>query len=48
MSSGNLKFQSEKFKVFVRYLIQVAKDKRCVQYSELENVFGLSHSQIGY
>lgn len=38
---------SEKFKVFVRYLIQVAKQKRCVPYNELENVFGLSHSQVG-
>jgi hypothetical protein len=40
-------FQVEKFKVFVRYLIQVAKDKRCVPYHELENVFGLSHKQVG-
>lgn len=38
---------SEKFKVFVRYLIQVAKEKRCSPYSELENIFGLSHEQVG-
>ncbi|WP_154662553.1 hypothetical protein [Solimonas flava] len=40
-------FEPEKFKVFVRYLIQVAKEKRCVPYNELENVFGLSHGQVG-
>lgn len=45
MSKGN--FEPEKFKVFVRYLIQVAKEKRCVPYNELENVFGLSHAQVG-
>jgi hypothetical protein len=48
MSNGDRNFQSEKFKVFVRYLIQVAKDKRCVPYSELENIFGLSHGQVGF
>ena len=41
-------FQPEKFKVFVRYMIQVAKDKRCVPYNELENIFGLSHQQAGF
>lgn len=48
MKQRELNFQPEKFKVFVRYLIQVAKDKRCVPYNELENVFGLSHGQVGY
>lgn len=40
-------FKPEKFKVFVRYLIHVAKEKRCLTYGELENVFGLSHKQVG-
>ncbi len=48
MNSEHLNFQPEKFKVFSRYLIQVAKEKRCVPYYELENVFGLSHKQVGY
>jgi hypothetical protein len=47
MAQEPLNFQAEKFKVFVRYLIQVAKDKRCVSYVELENVFVLSHKQAG-
>ena len=37
----------EKFKCFVRYMIQVAKQKRCVPYYELENAFGLNHKQAG-
>ncbi len=37
----------DKFKCFVRYLINVAKQKRCVTYHELENIFGLSHKQVG-
>ena len=41
-------FSPDKFKCFVRYLIQVAKHKRCVTYVELENIFGLSHDQVGY
>lgn len=48
MNDEILNFQPEKFKVFVRYLIQIAKEKRCVPYYELENVFGLSHEQVGY
>jgi len=36
-----------KFKVFCRYLIQVAIDKRFAVYLELENLFGLSRSQVG-
>lgn len=48
MNDEGLNFQADKFKVFVRYLIQVAKEKRCVPYNELENVFGLSHKQVGY
>jgi len=39
--------EPEKFKVFVRYLIQVAEEKRCVTYGELEKVFGLSHGGVG-
>lgn len=38
---------SGKFKCFVRYLIQVAKEKRCVTYRELENLFGLNHDLVG-
>ena len=37
----------EKFKCFVRYMINAAKQKRCVPYFEIENVFGLSHKQAG-
>ena len=48
MPEEYLNFQPEKFKVLVRYLIQVAKEKRCVTYGEIENVFGLSHEQAGY
>ena len=48
MTNGDLNFQPEKFKAFVRYLIQVAKEKRCVPYNVLENIFGLSHAQVGY
>jgi hypothetical protein len=40
-------FSAEKFKCFVRYMIQVAKQKRCVPYFELENVFGLGHGAVG-
>lgn len=48
MANGNTEVRPDKFKVFVRYMIQVAKDKRCVPYYELENVFGLNHKQVGY
>jgi len=41
-------FSEEKFKCFVRYMIQVAKQKRCVPYVELENAFGLGHGQLGW
>ena len=41
-------FSEEKFKCFVRYMIQVAKQKRCVTYVELENAFGLGHGQLGW
>ncbi|MCU6239388.1 hypothetical protein KWH75_20205 [Morganella morganii] len=37
----------EVFNIFVRYLIQVAKCKRFVPYSELENIFGFSHNMVG-
>ncbi len=40
-------FNSEKFKCFVRFMINVAKEKRCVTYKEVENIFGLSHKQAG-
>ncbi|KAA8976585.1 hypothetical protein [Halospina sp. K52047b] len=36
-----------KFKAFVRYMINAAKQKRCVPYYELENIFGLSHELAG-
>ena len=48
MSNGNTEIKPERFKVFVRYMIQVAKEKRCVPYNELENIFGLNHIQVGY
>jgi len=48
MNDEKLNFQPEKFKIFVRSLIQTAKEKRCVPYNELENVFGFSHKQVGY
>jgi len=48
MTDGSRNFQPEKFKAFVRYLIQIAKQKRCVPYYELENIFGLNHGQVGY
>lgn len=41
-------FSEDKFKCFVRYMIQVAKQKRCVTYVELENCFGLGHGQVGW
>jgi hypothetical protein len=37
-----------KFKAFVRYMVQAAEQKRCVPYHELENVFGLSHKNVGW
>ncbi|KAA3615826.1 MAG: hypothetical protein D8M58_16705 [Calditrichaeota bacterium] len=48
MQYSNINFSPDKFKCFVRYLIQAAKDKRCVTYKELENLFGLSHKQAGH
>ena len=47
MTNNDSNFQPERFKCFVRFLINVAKDKRCVTYKELENIFGLSHQQVG-
>ena len=47
MATNSGQFSDEKFKAFVRYMIQAAKQKRCVPYVELENVFGLSHDQVG-
>lgn len=41
-------FSADKFKCFVRYMIQAAQQKRCVPYYELENLFGLGHDQCGY
>jgi hypothetical protein len=38
----------DKFKAFVRYMIHAAKQKRCVPYVELENVFGLGHDAVGW
>jgi len=48
MAKTDGKFSPDKFKCFVRYMLLVAKQKRCVTYSELENVFGLSHDQAGH
>ncbi|MGZ5030527.1 MAG: hypothetical protein ACXV8I_08015 [Methylobacter sp.] len=48
MADNDYNFQPERFKCFVRYLINVAKEKRCVTYKELENMFGLSHRQAGW
>jgi len=36
------------FIVFVRYMINAARQKRLVPYYELENIFGLSHRIAGY
>ncbi len=41
-------FNREKFTCFVRYMIFVAKGKRCVAYIELMNIFGLSEAQVAY
>jgi hypothetical protein len=48
MSTGDASFSPDKFKCFVRCMIQAAKQKRCVPYYELENAFGLNHGQVGY
>lgn len=50
MCSNNegINFSPDKFKCFVRYMIQAAKQKRCTPYYELENSFGLSHKQGGF
>ena len=48
MVKENLNFSRDKFKVFVRYLIQAAQDKKCVPDYEMENVFGLSHKHVGH
>lgn len=48
MAKKAVAFSEEKFKCFVRYMIQAAKQKRCVAYVELENVFGLGHGQVGW
>ena len=37
-----------KFKVFVRYMVCVAENKRCVTYRELEQIFGLGHDYVGW
>lgn len=42
-----MEIDSGKFKAFVRYMVNAAKQKRCVPYVEVENVFGLSHKQAG-
>ena len=48
MSEINNNFQEEKFKCFVRFMINIAKEKRCVTYKSIENIFGLNHKQAGY
>jgi hypothetical protein len=42
-----IKIDDGKFKAFVRYMVKVAEEKRCVPYYELENVFGLNHKYVG-
>ncbi len=39
--------REDKFICFVRYMIKAAREKRCVPYSELMNITGLSRKQIG-
>ncbi len=46
MESDKNKFSNEKFNVFVRYIMRIAIDKRCVMYSELEDMIGLDKSQV--
>ena len=48
MATRSQAFSEDKFKCFVRYMIQAAKQKRCVTYVELENAFGLGHGQVGW
>jgi len=48
MGKRKIILSSEKFKCFVRYMIPAAKQKRCVPYVELENLFGLAHDQAGW
>ena len=48
MSKRKITLSPDKFKCFVRYMIQAAKEKRCVPYVELENVFGLAHDYVGW
>ena len=48
MTTRQQVLSEDKFKCFVRYMIQAAKQKRCVPYVELENVFGLGHGQVGW
>lgn len=42
-----LSINNEKFKCFVRYIINAARHKRCVTYHELQNIFGLNRKQVG-
>jgi len=46
--SRSLTISPDKFVCFVRYMIQVAEQKRCVPYYELENCFGLNHEYAGF
>jgi len=48
MKKHTVKFSNDKFKSFVRYIIQAAENKRCVPYYEIENIYGLNHGQVGY
>jgi hypothetical protein len=48
MARPEQSFSADKFKCFVRYMINAAQQKRCVPYYELENLFGLGHEQCGY
>ena len=48
MATRKPRLSNDKFKAFTRYMIQAAKQKRCVPYVELENVFGLGHDLVGF
>nr|WP_128797213.1 hypothetical protein [Corallococcus coralloides] len=44
----NYTIDPERFKIFVRYMILTAQNKRCATYHELENILGLNHGQMGF
>lgn len=42
-----VKIDIKKSKILERYMIQAAKQKRCVTYSEIENILCISSEDIG-